>query len=70
MAIITINDKAYELDSLSDDVKAQLHMLQQTDAEIARLNVQLAIAQTARVAYGKAVDERLPKEESDTIKFN
>jgi len=62
MNIITINDKQYDLDKLSAEVKAQLHMLQQTDQEISHLNVQIAICQTARMAYSKAIDEQLPKE--------
>lgn len=66
---ITINEKPYDLENLSDEAKAQIQMLQLTDQEITRLNTLLAIAQTARIAYGKALDELLPKE-GDTIKFN
>jgi hypothetical protein len=35
--------------------------LQVCDQEIQRLQVQLAIAQTARLAYAKALGEALPK---------
>lgn len=35
-------------------------MLQVTDAEIGRLNAQLAIAQTARNAYANALKAALP----------
>jgi hypothetical protein len=61
MPVIKINDKDYDTDTLSDSAKAQLTSLQVTDAEIQRLNIQLAIAQTARNAYAKALGELLPK---------
>ena len=59
---ITINDKEYILDDLSDDAKAQLGSLQLTDQEIVRLQQQLAIAQTARNAYAQALNAELPKD--------
>ena len=59
---ITINDKEYNLDDLSDNAKAQLVSLQLTDQEIIRLQQQLAIAQTARNAYAQALNEELPKD--------
>lgn len=60
MPMIKIDDKDYDLDALSETAKAQLTSLQITDAEIQRLNVQLAIYQTARNAYAKALAELLP----------
>ena len=62
MPMIKIDDKDYDLDALSETAKAQLTSLQITDAEIQRLNVQLAIYQTARNAYAKALAELLPAE--------
>ena len=59
---ITINDKEYILDDLSDAAKAQLGSLQLTDQEIVRLQKQLAIAQTARNAYAQALNAELPKD--------
>jgi len=59
---ITINDKEYILDDLSDAAKAQLVSLQLTDQEITRLQQQLAIAQTARNAYAQALNAELPKD--------
>lgn len=61
MPKITIDGKDYDTDKLSDDAKAQLVSLQLTDKEISRLKIQLAIAQTARNAYAKALQELLPK---------
>lgn len=61
MSKITIDGKEYELETLSAEAKAQLISLQVTDQEIQRLNIQMAIAQTARNAYAKALSELLPK---------
>ena len=55
----TINDKEYDLDDLSDAVKSQIVNLQVVDGEIGRLNQQLAIMQTARNAYGKALNDEI-----------
>ena len=59
MPIIKIDEKDYELDSLSDDSKAQLAMIQFVDAELQRLNAQTAVLQTARMAYAKALSDAL-----------
>jgi hypothetical protein len=64
MPTITIDNKQYDTDALSDDAKKQLTSLQVTDQEIQRLNIQLAIAQTARNAYARALNELLPKTEN------
>ena len=61
VANITIDEIEYDLDKLSDDAKSQIQMMQLTDQEIARLNVQLAIHQTARRAYADALKAALPK---------
>ena len=61
MPTLTIDGKQYDTDALSDAAKAQLTSLQVTDQEIQRLNIQLAIAQTARNAYAKALQGMLPK---------
>jgi len=76
MPMIKIDDKDYELDSLSHEAKAQLVMLQFVDAELQRLQGQTAVLQTARVAYSKALNEALPTPLEqvmalgETIKFN
>jgi hypothetical protein len=61
MPSITIDDKDYDTDKFSDEAKTQLTNLQVCDQEIQRLQIQLAIAQTARMAYAKALGEALPK---------
>ena len=57
MPTITINNQPYDTDTLPDSAKQQLQMLAVTDAEIKRLQAQLAIAQTARNAYARALAE-------------
>ena len=57
MPTITINNQPYDTDTLPDSAKQQLQMLALTDAEIKRLQSQLAIAQTARNAYARALAE-------------
>ena len=70
MTQITIDNKQYELESLSDDAKAQLASIQFVDAELARLEAKAAAFQTARMAYSKALQATLPAiGESDTIKL-
>ena len=59
---ITIDGKSYDMNQLSDAAKQQLGNLSAVDNEITRLNVQLAIAQTARSAYAGALQAALPKE--------
>ncbi|MFN2362445.1 MAG: DUF6447 family protein [Marinobacter sp.] len=63
-ATITIDGQQYDVNSLSDNAKSQIANLRVTDQEIQRLNQQLAIAQTARAAYARALEAELPKTES------
>ena len=71
MPNITIDNQSYDLDTLSNEAKGQLQMIQVCDQEIARLKSQLAITQTARMAYSKALQAALPSmPEGDTLKFN
>ena len=59
----TINNKEYDLDDLSDEVKNQIVNLQVVDGEITRLNQQLAIMQTARNAYAKVLDDEIAEKD-------
>jgi len=70
MAMINIDGKQYDFDKLSEDAKSQLNSLQFVDNELARLQAQGAVLQTARAAYAKALKEALPKQEEDTIRFS
>jgi hypothetical protein len=59
MTTIKIDNIDYDLDTLSDEAKAQLASLQFCDQELARLQAQAAAIQTARMAYAKALNESL-----------
>ena len=60
---IDIDGKSYDVDSLSDEAKSQLGNIQAVDLEMKRLDQQKAIAQTARNAYARALQEELAKVE-------
>ena len=70
MPNVTINNIDYDLDTLSEDAKAQLTSLQFVNGELARLSALTAVAQTARMAYSKALQAALPATASDTLKLN
>ena len=59
MPIIKIDGKDYERDTLSDEAKAQINSLQFVNAELQRHNAHIAVLQTARMAYAKALNEAL-----------
>jgi hypothetical protein len=62
MATLTIDDRKYDTEKLSDDAKAQLGALNLVDRKIADLQQDMAILQTARNAYARALAAALPKE--------
>ena len=64
MATITIDGKEYDVETLSDETKAQLGSLQYVDSELARLQAQAAALQTARMAYGRALKQTLEQGEA------
>ena len=71
MTTIKIDNIDYDLNTLSDEAKAQLASLQFCDQELQRLQAQAAAYQTARIAYAKALQSALPAmPASDTIKLN
>lgn len=74
MPTLKIDNQDYDLDTLSDEAKAQLTSLQFVDAELQRLTAKTAILQTARIAYSKALQAALPAPAApalagDTIQF-
>ncbi len=62
MPIIKIDDKDYDTESLSEEAIAQLTSIQFVDQELARLQAQVAVLQTARIAYAKALNDALGSE--------
>jgi hypothetical protein len=70
MKTIKIDDKEYDFDKLSDEVKAPLVSMQFCDQELQRVQAQAAAYQTARMAYAKALNEALTPAMGDKISFN
>lgn len=60
MPTLKIDNKEYDLDTLSDECKAQLASIQFVDQEVARLQAQAAVFQTAKAAYLQGVQATLP----------
>ena len=60
MPTIKIDDKEYDVATLSDEAKSQLASIQFVDSELARLQAKAAALQTARMAYSKALQTALP----------
>jgi hypothetical protein len=57
---LTMDNQDYDLSSLSDEAKAQIASIQFVDAELSRLQAQMAALQTARNAYALALRQLLP----------
>ena len=57
---VTIDGLDYPIDALSENAKAQLASVQVVDRRIANLQEELAILQTARIAYANALKQELP----------
>ncbi len=74
MSIITIDNKDYDFEALSDAAQAQLQSMQFVDAELQKLQAMSAVFQTARAAYSKALIEALSATQpflgGDTIKLS
>jgi len=71
MGTLKIGDSEYEIEKLPDECKAQLISIQFVEQELARLQAQAAVLQTARTAYAKALQASLPAVGgSDTIKLS
>ena len=69
MPSITIDGKTYDSDSLSDKAKEQIMSLQFVNAEIKRLESQLAVCKTASAAYSLALKNEIAKMEKAKIRW-
>ncbi len=72
MALITIDGKEYDTETLSKEAQEQLVSLRYVDNELAKLQAHAAALQTARNAYGRALKKTLeegepPKEDDVSI---
>ena len=71
MATLKIDNKEYDLDTLSDECKAQLASIQFVEQELSRLQAQSAALLTAKNAYLQVLQNSLPLVGgSDTIKLS
>jgi hypothetical protein len=71
MPNIKIDNKEYVLGRLSEECKAQLISIQFVEQELARLQAQAAVLQTAKAAYLQGLKASLPLVGgSDTIKLS
>jgi len=71
MATLKFDNKEYDLETLSEEVKAQLASIQFVEQELVRLQVKVAVLQTAKNAYFQALQKSLPVVSgSDTIKLS
>jgi type II secretory pathway component PulM len=71
MPSIKIDNKEYDLDTLSDECKAQLASIQFVEQELVRLQAKAAALQIAKAAYLQALKNSLPVVGvSDTIKLS
>lgn len=61
---LTIDGTEYNVADLSENAQNQVVNLRVTEAEIEKLKQQLAIYQTARTAYARALSAELPKKET------
>ena len=59
MATVTIDEKEYDLAALSDEAKAQIASINFVDSEMQRLHAQMAVLQTARLAYAHELNRAL-----------
>jgi hypothetical protein len=59
MALIKIDGKDYDTDTLSDATKTQLMNLQFVDNELRRLQARMAVAETARQVYVRALKDSM-----------
>jgi len=69
MPKITVDDIEYNSEDLSDNGKAQLASLQFLEAQLAKLQSEIAVYQTAKGAYVSALKvelDKIPSEKADT----
>ena len=58
---IIIDDVEYNLDSLSEEAKAQIASIEFVDAQLQQIQNELAISDTARIGYTNALKREIEK---------
>lgn len=59
--VITVDEKEYKIADLSDTAKSQIFNIQFVDSQIQQFNNELAVSDTARIAYTNALRNSLGK---------
>jgi hypothetical protein len=67
MPVITIDGTEYDTEKLSDKAKPLLASMQACDKKIQQLQIELAMIQTARTAYGRELQGELSDSTNITI---
>lgn len=62
MATISIDGKEYDSEMLPDEAKEHIANMQRCDQRLRQIKRDLAITQTARIAYSQALKASLPKD--------
>ena len=70
MTKITIDEKDYDVDDLSDEAKAQVISLNFVDAQLNQLQLKAAAMQTARNAYATALKSLLGENEDSEVEMS
>ena len=65
MAKIKLDEVEYDTDEMTENAKAQLASLQFNEAHMNRLKNELAIADTAKIAYVNALKRELEQPEAE-----
>ncbi len=58
---VTVDGVSFRMDQLNEEARAQVISLQFVQAEIERLNAQLAVYATAKIAYQNALRNCVPR---------
>ena len=74
MPKITIDNVEYDTDDLTPEAKAHLEMMAVAENKLKQLQLEMAMVQTARIAYANALKAALPTalqqvQANDTIQF-
>lgn len=72
MGTLRINDEDYDIESLSDEAKAQIASIQFVENEIKRLEMSIAALKTARNGYTAALTQLVSEptlKESDEVQI-
>jgi hypothetical protein len=69
VATITIDEKEYDSEELSEEAKSQIAALQFVQGELQRITAQAAALETARMAYSRALKKELGEESEEDFEI-